>query len=446
MAAAESDRDRARRVLTALRALPPGALDALADHAVGPNADLLARVRGALAAPEPEVALAAALGGITLADATTLDPLALLAMGGELGAGADALRGELDTILRGRADLVSEGERLRAATPDAALVPLLEDALALLGEAGPFVALREAIGALGGVRALLASVDRGDVDLGGKLAELRARRDAIAGVAARLTEVPALLARARAYATERGDALASARLALATATLHDVGWPEVLALALAAEHLPMARAAATRIEGRALAAGQLDVVAETSAQIAALAARVGDPDAELAAVCAEALAIAQLPHGAAPAQALVARAHALGADAAPRAVRAQLLEGQVTELLGDDAAARRAFRSVMVGAEKVGLHHELGWAALHLGRLEAAQGHRFRAGQDLELAQDIGRTLGDSSLFGLAVAARIEGAADRAAATAVLAQGEVAPPALRVELQRRFETRWPAPS
>lgn len=440
----EPNATRARRVLTALRQLPPGVLDQLADHAVGPNADQLARVRAALAAPDPEAALVQALDGVTLDDATPIAPFALQALGRQLGDGAAALRAGLDRVHDGRRALVDAGEHALAGATDPAIAALVGDALALLGDDAPFVALREALGALGDTHALLGALTDGGAALSAQVGELRARRDAIAGAAARIGELPALLTRARAYATAQADQAASARLALAAATLHDDGWPDAFALALAAELLPEARGIATRIEGRALAEGRLDVVATTAGQLVALAARRADRDAELAAVCDEALARAQLPGGAAAARALVARAGRLGEAAPPRAVRAQLLAGQVHELLGDAAAARRAFRDVMPDADAHGLRHELGWAALHLGRLEAAQGQAFRAGQNLELAQGIGRTLGDGSLFALAAAARIEHAADRRAAAAVLAEAAPTPAAIRDELRRRFDARWPA--
>jgi len=438
-----SQTTRARRVLTALRALPPGVLDQLADHAAGPNADQLARVRAALAAPDPEAALVEALDGLTLDDTTPIAPFALQALGRQLGDGAAALRAELDHVRDGRRALIEAGQEALAGATDPALAALVGDALALLGDDAPFAALREALGALADSHALLGALADGAA-LGAQVGALRARRDAIAGAAARIGELPALLARARAYATARDDQIAAARLALAAATLHDDGWPEAFALALAAELLPEARGIATRIEGRALAEGRLEVVATTAGQLAALAARRADRDAELAAVCDEALARAQLPGGADAARALVARAGRLGAGAPSRAVRAQLLAGQVHELLGDAAAARRAFRDVMPGANALGLRHELGWAALHLGRLEAAQGQAFRGGENLELAQGIGRALGDGSLFALAVAARIEHAADRGTAAAILAEAGPNPPAIRDELRRRFDARWPA--
>jgi len=90
-----------------------------------------------------------------------------------------------------------------------------------------------------------------------------------------------------------------------------------------------------------------------------------------------------------------------------------------------------------------GLGHELGWAALHLGRLEAAGGQRFRASQDLELAQQIGQAAGDVPLYALAVRARIDLAPDRSAAEAVLGEASGVAATVRIELRRHLDVRWP---
>ena len=212
--------------------------------------------------------------------------------------------------------------------------------------------------------------------------------------------------------------------------------------ALEARLLPEARRAANRIEAAAIAAGRLDEVAAVAAQITELASQLGERDAELSAIGDHALAVAQLGL-AGDARALVAQAHAVSAGDPTRVVRAQLLAGQIAERLGDDAAARIAFRTVTERARAVDLEHELGWAALHLGRLEAKAGQMFRAGQDLELAQQVGRALADPSLLALATAARIETAADRTVAESLLAHVDSLALDVRAELRRRLDARWP---
>ena len=445
MAAAESERERARRVLTALRALPEGVLDAALGPAVDDNAQLLARVHAALRADDPEAALAAVLREIS-AISPVLDTPAGLVAGEAIARAGMGVERALPEIDRGQRELAAVGERVLvdALATDPTLVPIVEDALALLGNDGPFAALRAAVSTLGGIAEVFAAIQNSEYDVAARVAKLRAERDAIARVAPALAKVPALLHGAMEHARLRGDAASTARLAIASAALHDNldDWRDALAHAIGAQLLPEAQRAATRIQAAALASGRLDDLAATAAQVGELAARVGDRDAELAAVGDRALVAAQLGLSG-DARALVEHARSLG-DSPAREVRAYLLAGQVAERLGDDSAARIALRKVMEHARAAALEHELGWAALHLGRLEAKAGQMFRAHQDLELAQQIGRTLDDPSLLALAAAARIEAAADRSAAEAVLAQVEAVAPAVRAELRARLETRWPA--
>ena len=459
MAERPEDRERARRVLTALRELPPGVLDAVADHAVGTNADLLARVRGALAGADPEAELAQALRGVALEDVMAYDPADTLALGRQIaatGRGAAAPRARL---LAGPPALAARGDESRAevaaAGTDPELASILDDALALLGDDGPFVALREAVAALGGAEELFAAIERGgdnDRDVAAQLASLRAQRDALAKAAARIAEIPALLDRARAHAIAHGDLKAEARLATAAAALRRPGehdrdaWAHAFDLAVAADLLDEARGAAYRLDMLALAAGKLDDVIATQTRLAALAAELGDPDVELAASGSLALAYAQQPEGDAAAERYVARAQALAEDdPSPdqaRRVRAALIAAQVAEKLGHVADARIAFRRAIAVALEHGRDHELGWAALHLGRLEAAGGQPFQSAQNLALAQEVGARLGDALLVGLAAAARIDLAPDRAAAEHVLAEVEAAPADVRAELARRIDARW----
>src|SRR6185437_8529612 len=123
----------------------------------------------------------------------------------------------------GQRQLAEIGDRalVDALATDPTLVPLVEDALALLGDDGPFAALRAAVATIGGIGEVFAAIQRGDADAGRKLAALRADRDAILTAAPKLAEVPALLARATEHARIRGDVAATARLALAYAALHD---------------------------------------------------------------------------------------------------------------------------------------------------------------------------------------------------------------------------------
>jgi hypothetical protein len=375
-----------------------------------------------------------------------LDPQGALAAGHAIAMTGERLRGSLAMLADGQRELAAIGDTVLvdALATDPTLVPLVEDALALLGDDGPFSALRAAIEALGGIGDVFAAIQRGE-NPARSVAKLRVDRDAVLAAAPKLAEVPALLARAIEHARMRGDRAATARLAIAYAAMHDDdgAWRDALELAADAKLLGEARRAATRIETTAIAAGKLDDVAHVADRIAELARELGERDVELAAVGDRALVFAQLGL-AGDARAQVARAQAIADGDPKREVRAHLLAGQVDERLGDDAAARIAFRKVTERARGAALEHELGWAALHLGRLEAAAKQMFRAGQDLELAQQIGRATGDPSLLALAVAARIDAAADRGAAEHVLAHEATIAPDVRIELARRLDARWPA--
>jgi hypothetical protein len=454
----KSERERARRVLAAVRALPPGVLDEAAVHAPLQSAALIAAVRASLAAPDPEEALAERLRA-TEKDTSELARAATSLEGGvRLAAeAAEPARSSLEALLAGREQLAAIAADVRGAIPgnDPALATLVDDALEVLGDDGPFAVLKSAFAAVRGVQDGLAQLARGKLspsDLAQRVGELRAKRDAIAAAAAgpELARIPSLVLMARSYAAARGDKPAMARLALADAAMHaneqgsDERWRDALELAIDARDLGVARHAAARIELAAAAAGRLDIIAETASQIGALAADLGDADAEISALGDQALASAQLGGQEARARELVGRAHALAADDAVRAGRVSLLEGQVLERLGDASGARRALRHVMDAARDTdGLGHELGWAALHLGRLEGAGGQPFRASQDLELAQQIGQAAGDATLYALAVGARIDLAPDRSAAEAVLGQAGGVPESVRAELRRRLDARWP---
>jgi hypothetical protein len=449
---AESDRERARRVLSALRSLPPGALETAEQNAQGANGVLLAQVRAALATREPEDALAEVLRDIDPEIASAaLDPRALFGAAHSITAAIVPVRAELDAIAAGQRELAAEGERVRelALATDPELVPLVEAAIDLLCDDTMFATVREAVEALGGAGELVSALAKGQGsprELAARMSELRAHRDKLQQAQALLADVPALLAKGAEQAQKRGDLATAARLVAAEAALRGdaARWRVALDLALASDQLPAARAAASRVELVAAAAGRLDEVAAIAAKLADLAARAGDPAAELAAVGDQALVLAQLGGRGEEPHALVERARALVAGDAIGEVRVQLLAAQVAERLGDEAGARRAFRKVMERARDLGMEHVLGWASLHLGRLEASAGQRFRAGQELELAQHIGRTLADPALFALALGARVEVAPDRAAAERLFSEAADAPASVRDELRRRIDARWDA--
>jgi tetratricopeptide (TPR) repeat protein len=442
----KQDRERARRVLDLVRRLPDGVLDAaLGAITVGPHARLLASVRAALQAPDPEAALADALHDIPEIDTADAN-MPSMDEGKRIAAAVDPIRAVLGELSAGRKALAELGDTvlLDALAMDTRLVPLLEDAVALLGDDGPFSALRSAVHALDQMTSIFAAIERGDASVSARLGALRADRDAISRAMAQLADVPALVAQALEHARIVGDRAAVARLAIASAALRGdlASWREALEHALDAQLLPEVQRAASAIEAAAIESGELDELAGVAARVAELAVELGDRDVTLSALGNRALALAQLGRTD-DASAELERALAIAKGNGAREVRAQLLAGQVSERLGDASAARIAFRKVTERAQSVGLEHELGWAALHLGRLEAKAGQMFRAGQDLGLANDVARAYGDQSLLALAAAARIENAPDRTAAEAALVQAGGVGAAILAELQRRLDARWP---
>lgn len=99
----------------------------------------------------------------------------------------------------------------------------------------------------------------------------------------------------------------------------------------------------------------------------------------------------------------------IGAQRATRVHQARLwlMAAQVSELLGEDIEAIHRLRAALEHS-KGGPADVMGRAALHLGRLEAAAGHKHQARQALELAWRVAGTTGDYSLFSAAAPAWIE--------------------------------------
>lgn len=453
--ASERDRERARRILNAVRALPAGVFDAAVSAAPGQDRARLAQLRVALEAPDPEAAVAAVMrGATTTSDEERAHVQDLLAVSTKIAETGGRVGGALESIRDGRERLVAIGEQTRAAAAadaDPGLVALLDDALAMLRNDAPFAAIENAIASIADVDRMLAgaSADMDPAAATANVAALHRQHAALVEAQRAFARVPSLLADARAQAVSRGDALHAAQLAVTEAALrdheHDAAdrWRAALDAALEAEQLRLAAAAASRLELAALAAGALAPVIEIAPRIAELAAKLGDADTEIGALGDEALARLQVEGGQERALELLERAHLVAGDDALRVIRVSLLDAQIQERLGDTARARKLYREIMqYGRDVDGAGHAIGWAALHLGRLEAQLGHTFRAGQDLELAQQIGDAADDPALVSLAAGARLALARDHAEARAILAAASKAPQAAREELTRRMIDRW----
>lgn len=408
-----TERERARQILTELRALAPGVLDAAAAHASGRDAEQLAAVRAALSADDPESALVAVL--------PTLSPPAsregVIAGLIEQAKAASAQVEQLDaTVLatKARRDLAFVGHTIKAHVTDRSLATILQQALDLLGEDGPFAAVKATVAAARDAEQLLAMFAAGQPDADTVARNVASLRDAKATLGAqreKLQKLPQVIAAARTFAAEKGNLDADARLAIAEAVLcdrlagSDERWRVAFERALAAENVGLARAAARRVEFYAVATGAAQPILDTAERLARLAAATGDVDTQLEALGDQALMLAR--RDSAAAVGLTEQLRSVAGDDPLRLLRAAFVTGQVHELIGDGATARSTFRRVMrVGADVEGAAHLLGWTALHLGRLEAGHGQTFQARQNLEFAEQVGRAANDDALVELAVDAR----------------------------------------
>lgn len=446
-----SDRERARLVLNALRSLPPGTLDTAVAHAQGPDGDRLAAVRDAMRSADPETALAEVLRDISPDELSAARGLAeASAFAARASSEAQSASTALSFAMLAQQDLAAELENHRAqmAAEDPTLTSVLDETLAYLGNDEPFRAVKDALATLETSQRILENVRRGADPraLAVNLTELRQRRAELATLAAPDSRLRSVIDAARSYAVERGDNEALARLAVVAAAVADspnealACWHEVFDRALAASLLPLSKVSAERIQLTAASKGDFETILEVSSRLADLADELADNEVALAANADQALALARLGR---PdlARVAVERVHDHAGDDGLRVAKANLVEAQVLELMGDTAGARALFREIMeYSIEVEGAAHIVGWAALHLGRLEIEKGHMFRARQDLELAQRIGDAAGDHVLLVLAASARVEAAPDRGVAEAILRSR--VPEAAREELQRVFERRW----
>jgi tetratricopeptide (TPR) repeat protein len=186
-------------------------------------------------------------------------------------------------------------------------------------------------------------------------------------------------------------------------------WDAVFEAAVRAALLPLARAAAQRLQLLAVDRGDMARVAVLAHRSADLAAQVGDLRAEVLARGEEALALARLPDHRDDALRIAEDAVARAA-AGPTALhaRARLAQGQVLEQVGEAARARAVFRKILEDARAdTSFAREVAFAALHLGRLElSAQPHT--GVKTLDFARELGRRGGEWRIYGPAARALLE--------------------------------------
>ncbi|MES2638683.1 MAG: hypothetical protein V4850_04355 [Myxococcota bacterium] len=435
-----STEPRARRVLDALGGTSPEALRAAARVSPAPIQTMLEAVADALDSADPEAALGAVMQG-SAADTTEAQKL-LGALSALLGTQLDTITATAVAAEEPLAQVEAARRALLAAkvpTPpegapeaDVALAALLARALDIAGDEAPVRAVRSALAESRSLAAIAKDVldgARRDPERAAHAAatleaRVRGLERALADAetaAAGLARVPALVAEFRALAEARGELGAVAELALVEAglqeRLHGLGdtgvqarWQATFDAAVRAGQVPLARAAAQRLQMVAIERGDIARVAVLAHRTADLARDHGDVRAEVFARLEEVMALARLPEHRDDAKMLVAevitRAEASGE--ALLAARARLTRGQLLEHLGDAAGARAAYRALLAAAKADSSYpREVGRAALHLGRLELAD-QPARARKDLGLAQVLGRRMGEWLLYGPAVVALIE--------------------------------------
>jgi len=420
---------RAQQILDALRGLSDAALEQAASSSPAPVAEMLRGLVDARSADDPAAAVARVMAAAPDAAALRRQLQGLTAQLGALPSmDGDALTGLFDEDAR--AALQQAGQRVRAAATDPDVAALLDRALLMLTPEGPLgQAARGAEDLAGTLQALRAAVqalaaDPASLDLADLQrvrSELAIERSRVQGAVGQLGDVGALLADLEGLAAGAGRTAEAADLAMARGELLDRLDPEgaeaeealwhALDLAEAAGRLDAARRMGHRLFVRALRSDDLVPVYTVSDRIAALAHAAGDVPAEIAALGKAALALAQLPASADDARDRLDRLQAAAeyADDPVVQARAVLVQGQVLEKLGDDAGARRAFRALMRrAADDPRFPYELGWAALHLGRLERRAGQLRRSRDNLALAAAIGARVPDWLLYGMASRERFE--------------------------------------
>jgi tetratricopeptide (TPR) repeat protein len=431
--------ERARQILAALGGASAADLRAAATGLPEEAGDLLMQVAWAVEQADPALALATVLGEPDAA--SEADQRSARADVRQVADNLARLLGpRLARLHRGVAELEAGADALDAVRPDLTVpedVPpdvaaVLQRALDAAGDAAPIKAVRAALAETRNIGLVIGDLFEGarrDPDkLATSLPALEARIRALQraqsdaqAAAARLPDVAALAAALRAIAEARGELVAVAQLSLVEAGLAErtrglgdpvavARWDAVFEAAVRAELVPLARAAAQRLQVVA-------VDGEDFARVAVLAHRTGDlaraqsdAAAEAWARMEESLALARLPehHDMARTIADDAVTLAAGTGSAQLHARARLSRGQVLEQLGDFPAARSAFRRVLEDARTdTSFGREVAFAALHLGRLELD--HQPHSGvKTLDFARELARRGGEWLIYGPAVVALLE--------------------------------------
>lgn len=126
------------------------------------------------------------------------------------------------------------------------------------------------------------------------------------------------------------------------------------------------------------------------AELIALARRGSPAGDAIEALGAEAIALAREDRDRALER--IENLHLEAGDDALGVLRASVFDAQVHAEIGEPAIARKLCREVLqYGRGVEGAGRSIEAAALLLGRLEAAMGHAFRAGQNLDLAAQLAR-------------------------------------------------------
>ncbi len=438
MSSAETDR-RIATILSALRGLSPAELQAAAQAAPPPLSGHLVRLAAALAAPDPEAALAGLL------DALAAAPKGL---GEQLGSAEEGLQGQLSGLktlletLGAPLDNLTLPDALPDDLDDPDLAAILTEALQLSGGTDLAEMMREAIAegsALSDDLAAAISQARRDPEQAARTSA--AIQDRIQRLTDTLTTLEtsaevlpsamSMLDRLRRLAAARQHPVA-AEIAVAEAALWDAAgdqpprilqarWRAALDLALRHQALPIAQQAAQRLQLRALSRRQPLPAATAAADIATLARAVGDRRAEVLALLEEALILAGVHERRDDALMRLRGALARAAGHPALSARVRLSAGQTLEKLGEHGEARRAWRELLKQPDcETAFPAEYGRARLYIGRQEARTGRMEDARANLTAARNTGRNTDDWLLYAPALIALLK---DRVAADDITGAG-----------------------
>jgi len=432
----------AKRVAEALRGLDPEQLEQAAAHLQGPLGEMLGQM-AKMDGDEVEPAQIEQMFQEAFGDRSKVESLLEQvmgsfadqagALGGALKSIGDALRGPrgIDAAFATYQAALAETEDLQE---DGALAEGLER---LIGEARARVPSGELEGALSEMAHLTGTAQTilKDALADPQKTEARAKalHDRLQTLEASITEMAAqtqdtarleeilgdlsVLARERDHLVAPEFVALQAFLAEQRLGLEDgevlARWVAAFETASDMGHMGVARSAGQRVQLVAAANDDMEAVAGVAHRVAKMARERGDLRAEVMALLEEATARARVEGQGPLATQLAHDAVALAKEGGTPATqaRAQLTLGQVSEQLGDNKVARRAYVAVMNVAERDrSFPTETCQAALRLGLIERSLGRQESSEKLLNSARVIAQALEDWITYARAMMERVSSA------------------------------------